>query len=381
MDKEKSTLIRKLSYRKQIHWVGTLTKYALVSMSIALIISFGLYSLTEVFNELVHVNIEFILISWGLFFAFVFIEYFSILRPLKHKNIELYEDKLVVCVKGNEKHLYFEKISQLKCKNGYFILKFKNNQSHSFSFAIERCDYILEQINKKRPDLFKKNSFMNLRKSIVLSDHSVARFYDLFHGSYKSYTLTYLLIFPLFLTLIVVLKQYFSDNITLSVGYVLDLIATNYLVFIIIGLSFPMITNYLFNKIKSSELDLDYKNKYRDLKYEKKVYTKLSPIYLGIILAISVVTIKYDLNLVGMITLQDGSNVYVKNKYINKKHFNYESNINVVFYDLNTKTYKQGLLLKENGRSIASELVKVQLKNGTIEEIKINQIKGDLIGN
>ncbi len=378
MQEDGKKLIRKLSYRKQIHWVSSLTKYALISMSIALILSFGLYTLTEVFSELIHVNMEFILISWGLFFIFIFIEYFAILRPLKNKCIDLFDDKLVIKIKGNEKHLYFNKIKSIQCKHGYFVLKFNNNTNHSFSFAIERCDYILEQLNKQRPDLFDKKSFMNLRKSIVLSDHSVARFYDLFHGTYKLFTLLFIIGVPSLLSLLIILKQYYTKEIIITPGYVLDLIATNYLVFIIIGLTFPMITNFIFNKIKSKELIMDYKNKYRNLKFELKIYKLIAPVYILLVLLISFSTIKYDLNLLGLMSIDNDQKVLVKNKYINKRLFPFSPDKTIVFYDLETKKYLQANIIQNNGRKIASDLIKVKLSNGNILEIKFDQIKGEV---
>ncbi|MBF0207235.1 MAG: hypothetical protein HQK53_10140 [Oligoflexia bacterium] len=55
----------------------------------------------------------------------------------------------------------------------------KNNKTYRFTVALERVDYVLEGIIKFNPKLLHEDQYNNLRKKLILLDHSWAKIYDI----------------------------------------------------------------------------------------------------------------------------------------------------------------------------------------------------------
>ncbi len=304
-------LPRILRYRKQVRIGISLVKYlSYLSILIFFLSIFGYFFLKDHNHQIIS-----ILISSGLSFVILYLQYFFLLRPFAIFKMQVFPDKIFIQQGKKEIHIPFEEVIEIKSavnKNfgGWFTLILKDKKNYRFTIALERADYILDAIIKYSPDLMEKIDYQILRKKLILSDHGLSRFYDMFREKYRLITFTHEIILPIIFITLLYLKQKNEFIIHIPTLYFLRIIIWTVIYSGIMWLIFSYLINRILDKNMTKRLEEDSSNKKRDTEFEFKTYKKIFPAYLFLLFIFYIGVYSTDANILGFTSLNNDSEVF-----------------------------------------------------------------------
>ncbi|MBT3984163.1 MAG: hypothetical protein HOE90_22605 [Bacteriovoracaceae bacterium] len=301
---------RILEYRKQVEIVAAFFKY--ISLILFLVTLFTIFLsrlVTEPKDVAFYLTISF---TSGIIWLFYYPLYFFLIKPLATSKIQVFDDSILLTRGKKETIIPFDEITSIKRKvnknaGGWFTLVLKNKKKYRFTIVLERLDYILDAVYKYNNQLLSEDEYLSLRKQLILSDHGFGRLYDMFGSRYKWITFTHAFLLPAVFIIGLYIKQGSQFNIYLSVLYFTKIIQVILITLGVLWVAFILIANKILDKHTSSQLESNSLLKNRDTQFESKIFRRLFPVYLALIICSFAGIYKYDLNTYGLTYIKKDS--------------------------------------------------------------------------
>ena len=271
---------RILEYRNQVKIVAGFFKY----LSAALFICSVVLVVTSFFS--IEKNKDLLFgggISIGIFWLIFYLEYHFLLKPLASSKILVFEDKMIISRGTKKIEIKYSDIVEIKSivnKNlgGWFTLILKNKKQHRFTIVLERVEYILEAVIAFNPKLMPDLQYQKLRTQLIISDHGLARMYEMFSKKKRLGTFLNLLGIPVVFSTALYFKQSQDFIIQSPADYFFDLSVGFLIFFGIMWGVFSMVMNHVVDKKMMLKLQAS-KEKKRDIVYEERVFKQFIPAY------------------------------------------------------------------------------------------------------
>jgi len=302
---------RLLEYRKQVKIATAYVKYFSYFLLLIFLGRLVSYFFMEQDSKTAGEMLTGVIAS-GVTWLIVYLQYLLLMRPLALSKIQVYEDRIFIKRGKKEITIPFDDVVVLKSavnKNvgGWFKLILKNKKKYRFTIVLERVDYILDAIVKFNPKLIEQDKYLKLRKHLILSDHGLGRYYDMFRKKYRLITFVHVVLLPVVFFLILYIKQSGQFTIHSPFQYFMDIGMWTIIYMGFLWTIFPLIINKIIDKYTMHRMEKDIDNKIRDTEYESKIYKKFFPAYLILLLAFFGGMYKTNLNTLGTTFLAEGS--------------------------------------------------------------------------
>jgi len=231
----------------------------------------------------------------------IYLEYFFLLRPLALTKIQVFEDRLFIKRGSKEIIVPFEDIVEIKSSvnkwlGGWFKLILKDKKAHRFTVVLNRSDYILDAVIKFNSKLLEEKKYIDLRTKLILIDHNFSRMNDILWRRFPIISFSHLVVLPLAFFTMLYLKQNNQFIIYNPFDYFMYLCGWTLIYMGVLLTIFPTIMNTIIEKQTMKKMALDTEDKMRDIQYESKIYKRLFPAYLALLIAFFAGVYKYDLN-------------------------------------------------------------------------------------
>jgi hypothetical protein len=271
---------RILEYRNQVKILAGFFKYlcaALFICSLVLIVM-SFFSIEKNKDLLFGGGI-----SIGILWFIFYLEYQFLLKPLASSKILLCVDKMIIRRGTKKIEIEYSDIVEIKSivnKNlgGWFTLILKNKKKHQFTIVLERVEYILEAVIAFNPKLMPDQQYQKLRTQLILSDHGLARMYEMFSKKKRLATFLNLVGIPVVFSTALYFKQSHDFIIQSPADYFFDLSVGFLIFFAIMWGIFSMVMNHVVDKKMMLKLQAS-KEKKRDIVFEERVFKQFIPAY------------------------------------------------------------------------------------------------------
>jgi hypothetical protein len=302
---------RILEYRKQVKIGSAFIKYLSYFLLLIFLRTLAAYFFMEQDSKATGGMLEGV-IATGVAWFIIYLEYLLLFRPLAISKIQVYEDRIFLRRGKKEITIPFDDVVEIKSavnKNvgGSFKLILKNKKKYRFSIVLERVDYILDAVVKYNPKLMGEDKYLKLRKHLVLSDHRLGRFYDMFSKKYRLMTFAHCVFLPMVFFAMLYVKQSDQFIIHSPFLYFMKIGGWSLIYMVVLGQIFTLIMSIINDKHTMHRMEENIDNKGRDTEYESKIYKKLFPAYLMLLLAFFGGIYQTNLNTLGTTSLAKGA--------------------------------------------------------------------------
>jgi hypothetical protein len=329
------------------------------------------------------------ILFFSLWLSLVYLNYVYILWPMSISKIQVYNDYILINRKKEKIFINFKDVERFnysinKTFGGWFTLVMRNGRKYRFSVMVERVEYIIEKVYERRPDIITFEKFSKLRRKLILSDHSLTRFYDFFKKKLLLLTLFHSFLLPTLFCGLLFYKQNSDFIINSYFSYFFSLSFKVALIIIFAAFVHLVISNTLINLHFNRILKKFPENKIRDLKFERRVYRFSFPSYLMCLICAFAFIYQTNINSYDTVVSAMGNRVWYDMRYnCIKCGHNLQINDTIISEDNNLFKLVH---MPENEttsvqlRSTASEgknfIFVLNLKTNKVQKIEKIKIKG-----
>lgn len=128
--------------------------------------------------------------------SFLLFQAFVGMRPYAFTTVHLTPEGLRMVRPWDSAELAFKDLASIKVQHvpymgGRFSLRLPDGREFFFTVALERSEYILENLLQARPDLLPVDDFLRFRRTALAADHSWARLVERFRSDWLQLALLY----------------------------------------------------------------------------------------------------------------------------------------------------------------------------------------------
>jgi len=226
--------------------------------------------------------------------------YYMLFSGLLGRKFQAFSDYLQINKGKKVIKIPYTQIVKVDISKGYFFpsfrLRLRNNKKLRFSVMVERVDYILDSVLRSNPKLLIWERFADYRNKILISDHRIARFQELFGGKNTWITFSMFVFLPIFFVCFLYIEQSGKMVIHSWLAYFLSTFQIIFIVTFGFWTFFYLLVNTWIDRHSSARFGNSHKDKRRDMKYEKKAYLMSYSLVGVIVVAIYSSIYMYDFN-------------------------------------------------------------------------------------
>ena len=187
----RKNLSRTLSYRAHLK----AAYYGSIAGAVLSVLAGSYYLVDQLSSGLIFDLIG-LAILLGALPAFLLFQAFVGMRPYAFTTVHLTPAGLRVVRPWDSAEVAFKDIAAIKVQHvpymgGRFSLRMPDGREFFFTVALERSEYVLENLLQARPDLLPADDFLRFRRTALASDHSWARLVDRFRVNWLQLALLY----------------------------------------------------------------------------------------------------------------------------------------------------------------------------------------------
>ncbi|MGB0453949.1 MAG: hypothetical protein ACPGJV_09560 [Bacteriovoracaceae bacterium] len=248
----------------------------------------------------------YIVLSSFSLFGFLGLRFWSkkFFKKLFEKKIYIYPNYFLIVDKNEEDAIKVEFGEVTGVEQGFipflgmFTVKTKE-RSYYFSGFLHRAEKLLEELHRWGYWEGEDKTYTPLRYSVICADHRLSRVYESCFGTERMKLLVTYILVPFIASFLTFWKQLYKVKINFMGDYFWNLLNIQFSILIVCGIVHFFITEGIFYKSLTQQLDEDNDNKKRDKEYEEKVYRHSLPIKIFFVFICFYSVLMFDVNQFG----------------------------------------------------------------------------------